>query len=370
MRKRALTRGRHCPKCGKPMGLIQLEGIEVDLCPRCTGMWFDAGELSRASGLEFRDTATGRALAGARRTQHGCPSCAVPLYERELDRGSGIFIDQCPKCSGLFLDRGELAQTQKYFRAKGAPLRTRRAARKRPPRTRAPSYDAEEDSVATVLFQCLSRLPVEVGMATTIFPFVTLGLLVANTVVLVLALVYGLDQSVNLYGVVPAEVMSGRGLYALITSMFVHANIVHLAGNMYFLYVVGDNLEERLGRLKFLGFYLLCGVVANFAHIAGNPSSALPCVGASGAVSGLMGAYVVFFPRARFVIRWFYFFWYHVKFGVPAYGYFLFWVLMQVVFAAAQLPGVAWWAHIGGFACGAAIAFVVRTRAGERQQPG
>ncbi len=340
---------------------MRIEGTEADLCLKCMGMWFEAGELSRASGLKITEAPTGSALAGARRTPYRCPSCAVPLYERELDPGSEILIDQCPRCSGLFLDRDEFGRAQSYFRAKGAPRLKRRRPTEPP---RRPVYttasDIDEDGTGAVLFQFMTGLPLEVGMATTIFPFLTVGLLLVNTAAFVLAATEGLRASVFGWGLVPSEVLGGHRLYTFLTSMFMHGGVMHLVGNMYFLYLVGDNLEERLGRLKLLGLYLLCGLMAGVAHVVGNPHSTVPAVGASGAISGLIAAYAVFFPRARFVIRWFWFFWYHVKFGVPAWGYFVFWVLLQVFFASLGLPGVAWWAHVGGFACGIAVACFVR----------
>ena len=91
---------------------LRVEVVTADLCPGCSGMWFDAGELSRAAGIVVRESPSGANLAGGRRTAHNCPCCAVPLYEREIESGSGIRIDQCVNCAGLFLDRGEFAQVR------------------------------------------------------------------------------------------------------------------------------------------------------------------------------------------------------------------------------------------------------------------
>jgi Zn-finger nucleic acid-binding protein len=100
--------------------------MEVDICPQCMGTWYDARELSRAAGLRFSDMATGAAMAGARRTERRCPSCALPLYEREIQRGSGIYVDQRANCSGVFLERDEFSRTQRYFRERGAAPLVRR----------------------------------------------------------------------------------------------------------------------------------------------------------------------------------------------------------------------------------------------------
>ena len=342
------------------MRLLQMHGVEVDLCPDCMGTWYDARELSRAVGLRFRDTASGAALAGARRTAHRCPSCAIPLYEREIDRGAGILVDQCPQCSGLFLDRGEFSRIQGHFRGRGAPARVKRATLASG-RADAPG-EVDGDSFGIAFFQWLTRLPVELDVPQTLFPPAVMTLVVLNAVVLVLALFYGLRDWIEALGLVPADVLAGRRLYTFLTSMFVHAGPFHLIGNMYFLYIAGDNVEEKFGPLRFLGFYLLCGVVADLAHVAGTAHSTLPSVGASGAVAGVLGAYLVLFPHVRFRKRWFYLLWENVTFDFPAYMYFGFWVAMQVVFALMGVPGVAWWAHVGGFTCGALIAACVRRR--------
>ncbi len=342
------------------MRLVQLEGVQVDLCPNCMGMWFDTGELSRATGLKFRDTARGAAIVHAKRTVHRCPSCAIPLREREIDRGCGIFIDQCPQCSGLFLDRDEFSRAKDYFRHRAVAVRPRPAAEPSGPREQPVEIDP--DSFGAKLFQYVSGLPLELGVRQTLVPPVVTTLIVINLAVLIIALATQYRSWIEFLGLVPADVTSGRRLYTFLTSMFMHAGAFHLLGNMYFLYISGDNVEERFGWWKFLAFYLLCGVVADLSHVAGNPASRMPSVGASGAISGVMGAYVILFPYVRFRVRWFYFLWCHFTVDFPCYLYMGLWLAMQLIFAALQVPCVAWWAHIGGFACGAAIAGYVRLR--------
>ncbi len=368
MRRATSGHRRKCPKCGGRTAPFDLENVEVDLCFDCMGMWFDAGELSRAAGLRFNARATGESLAGATRTGHRCPRCAVPLYEREIDEGSGILVDQCPNCSGLFLDRDEFSQTRSYYRALGVREKERPQQRERPERPTYYGVEADEDSTGTILFQLFTGLPIEVNVPTRTFPFVTIALLLLNTAILVMAMAGGLGRWVTDYGMVPDDILHGRRLYTFLTSMFLHGGIAHLVGNMYFLYVVGDNVEDRLGHWKFLGFYLLCGLIADLAHVIGHPNSMIPTVGASGAISGVMGAYVVLFPGSRFVIRIFWFFWYHVKIPMPAWVYFGFWIAFQVVCAALDLPGIAWWAHLGGFACGVAVGLTLRALDRNREE--
>lgn len=362
-RQRIRPSERLCPKCRVRMRLVQLEAVQVDLCPNCMGMWFDTGELSRATGLKFRDTARGAAIAHAKRTVHRCPSCAIPLREREIDRGCGIFIDQCPQCSGLFLDRDEFSRTKGYLKSIGAPPR----GAVRVERTAAPTEPAEldEDSILLTVFQYITHLPVEINLPQRLLPPVVITLLLLNVAAFVYTWLTDLPGWIDVLGLVPSEVGSGHRLYTFFTSMFMHVGVLHILGNMYFLYITGDNIEDRFGWHRFLGFYVLCGLVAGIAHMLGNLGSNVPAIGASGAVSGVLGAYIVLFPRTRFLFRWLLgwrFMFHVVRFEVPAYAYLGLWIVLQLVYASLDVPGVAWWAHIGGFACGAGIAGYVRLR--------
>jgi membrane associated rhomboid family serine protease len=148
----------------------------------------------------------------------------------------------------------------------------------------------------------------------------------------------------------------------LFTSMFMHGGWAHLGGNMLFLFVFGDNVERALGHVKYLAFYLLCGVIAAYAQIVSSPESVIPSLGASGAISGALAAYLVFFPRNRVRVL------VGLRFvtEVPALLMIGLWALLQFVngfgsiTASAQTGGVAYWAHIGGFVAGLVLAFVLR----------
>jgi len=146
------------------------------------------------------------------------------------------------------------------------------------------------------------------------------------------------------------------------TAMFLHANLLHLASNVWFLWIFGDNVEDRLGHGRYLLFYLLCGVVSFLVHGFSAPRSAIPALGASGAISGVLGAYLILFPGARVltlipivIIPWFV--------EVPALVFIGVWFLLQFLYgtqAAVAQPGVAWWAHIGGFIAGVVLCLVLR----------
>ncbi len=185
----------------------------------------------------------------------------------------------------------------------------------------------------------------------------------------------GLDRFFLDYGVVPAELTRSLAngawlslpVLAVVTSLFLHGGWLHLLGNMLYLWIFGNNVEDRLGRPLFLGFYLLGGVVAGLAQVAISPDSAVPLIGASGAIAATLGAYLVLFPRARILSLVFLGFFYQLI-EVPALLVLGFWFVLQLIDGVASLGatnaqgGVAFFAHIGGFVAGALVAAVIRGR--------
>jgi membrane associated rhomboid family serine protease len=161
------------------------------------------------------------------------------------------------------------------------------------------------------------------------------------------AILFGLRELPEAIALIPAWL-------TLITSMFLHGNLAHLAGNMVFLWVFGDNVEDAMGHHRFIIFYLLCGVLAALAHAAVDHQSIAPMIGASGALSGVLGAYFILHPRVQVWIILFAL----VPVRLPTYLVLGGWILMQVAFSFMGEEGteqVAWWAHIAGFAAGAAL---------------
>lgn len=214
-------------------------------------------------------------------------------------------------------------------------------------------------------------IPLKDRNPTRGIPFVTIALIAVNIVVFLyeISLGEGLELFFQHFGAVPRSVVSsltpGRFLpgavFPLLTSMFVHGGWLHLIGNMLYLWVFGDNVEEKLGRFRFLLFYVVCGLAASSLHVIVDPLSAIPMVGASGAISGVLGAYMVMFPRARVVTLIPIFVFLQVA-ELPALVVLGFWFVMQFFngvlslgYAAGGMGGVAWWAHIGGFICGLAL---------------
>lgn len=165
------------------------------------------------------------------------------------------------------------------------------------------------------------------------------------------------------FGLIPAVLLGVRELapdlavvpawVTLFTSMFLHGGLMHLAGNMLFLGVFGDNIEDAMGHRKFLAFYLVCGAAAALTHVAIAPTATVPMIGASGAISGVLGAYLILHPKAVVTILLFW-----IPLAFPAWVLLLLWIGFQIFSALASGAsggGVAWWAHIGGFAAGAAL---------------
>jgi len=207
-------------------------------------------------------------------------------------------------------------------------------------------------------------------------PYVNYGLLLINIVVFFYFVLQGtraLTVGIVSFGVIPSYIIDGERLWTLFTSMFMHADIMHLFGNMLYLWIFGDNVEDALGHVKYVVFYLLGGFAATFVHIAslfvalpslGDVGFDIPSVGASGAISAVLGAYLLLYPRAR--IKTLIFFFFITIITVPAYYYLGFWFIYQLmmgVFSLTGVPsGVAFWAHIGGFAVGLVTVKAFRTK--------
>lgn len=162
------------------------------------------------------------------------------------------------------------------------------------------------------------------------------------------------------FAMTPDHIIRGEELYTVFTSMFLHAGLLHLFGNMLYLYVFGDNIEDVFGHVSYLVFYIFSGLAASFAHIISITNPQLyttPVVGASGAIAGVLGAYLILYPKARIltliIAGW------PIIVPVPAMFFLGFWFLMQWLEAFLEVGGnIAWWAHIGGFIAGLALALI------------
>jgi membrane associated rhomboid family serine protease len=208
------------------------------------------------------------------------------------------------------------------------------------------------------------------------FPIITILLIAVN----ILVFFYQLSLGIKLEGfyysfsVIPnhiyqalhSEVLRPFVFITLITSLFMHGGWLHLVGNMLYLWIFGDNVEDKLGHIRFLVFYLLCGIAASALHIFLEPTSNVPTIGASGAISGILGAYILMFPRARVLTLIPIFIFIQIA-ELPAYVILGLWFVLQFFngmlslgYANAGMGGVAWWAHIGGFIAGLLLVIPLR----------
>lgn len=218
-------------------------------------------------------------------------------------------------------------------------------------------------------------IPIQDQNPISVKPYVNWALIIANVAVFVYTLTNGTfseplktcaespANTICQYGLKPASIVAGAQYITFLTSMFLHGGILHIGGNMLYLWIFGDNIEDLAGHIPYLAFYLSTGVIGSVAHILSDPSSVLPSVGASGAISGVLGAYILRFPQARVRTAIFLRFW--IQFvRVPAWIMIGFWFFLQlvesfVVTVTGVVGGVAYFAHIGGFIAGFLFAFAL-----------
>jgi len=362
-----------CPYCNLNNIKSNLQELRVgsailDICPQCRGIWFDADEMSPvinelqagAETLNIKDIMNRKAKSVTTTSEQPkkCPKCCTEMKRLNYAYNSNVFIDRCNKCTGIWTDKDELIEIVKY--TKGHPLLDGLGKAMAEQEQEMFYTRANIESIRGVMrhggmgarFFGFGVLPLGDENPTTITPIVTYAIMALNVLFFVLS--FGRLHSMdffNAYGLVPAHLT----LLSFFTSMFLHADILHLAGNLFYFWIFGDNLEESLGAIKFIVFYLFCGLVAGFIHTLSNPDSIVPAIGASGAISGIMGGYFILYPRVRlkmlFMGRLLY---------IPAAWYLGLWILLQILYAGSGLSGVAWFAHIGGFIGGALIIYILK----------
>jgi membrane associated rhomboid family serine protease len=294
--------GRHCPACGLPMREVHSTAgamaMHVDVCPRCTLVWFDPREYE-----------------------------AMPLKPEEPPE------EELPPEAREALALAKVEAIGRRYREE---------------RTEAGPESTWQMIVAIFGMPVETDAPEIHGL-----PWVTWTIVAVIIAVSSAAFYYGLEEIVEEGGLIPAQAFRDGGI-TFITSFFLHGGIFHLLGNIYFLLVFGDNVEDYLGKGRYLLLLLLATLAGGLAHIAANPASTIPCVGASGGIAGVMTCYALSFPNARFglFLRHFYYFrW----ISLPVWGMILLWVALQLFGAWQQINGftnVSAFAHLGGAGMG------------------
>ncbi|MCC5858840.1 MAG: rhomboid family intramembrane serine protease [Ectothiorhodospiraceae bacterium] len=338
---------KRCPECRRQsLRVHYFQGEEVDVCDRCSGMWFEHGNLNAviAAKDDQSDTADYTASLGRHQgiSPRRCPDCGDSLQTFHLLEDYHLDIDVCRRCDGAWVEKAAASRVAKSSLIRGA---------------------LEDMNAGTSwkpwVFQFLLRMPVEYNVRPRRTPWVTMTLIALNSLIFLL---YAFDTRmfgyvVEHFALSPAAVQSGERYWTFLTAMFLHGGFVHLLGNMYFLWLVGANLEDALGRFRFLALYLICGLAAGLISVLANLGSTIPSVGASGAIAGLFGMYALWFPNASLT---FMFFVYQKKLAV--YWYFGLWLGLNILGMAVGGQGVDYWAHIGGFVAGLALGIALRQR--------
>lgn len=358
---------RRCPRCTFTLVPQPVGGAEIDLCPRCRGSFLELGEHGALLG-RFGDFSEWALSGAARSMGEGRLRCPLghgrmQAWRVNIADGGNIEVDTCSTCRGLWLD----AREELILKRAGGPQPVAPLPRFGPDlRLNEPPAGQEKTGVGWYLFQLFTAMPVEVHNPKRQSALVCL-LLIATCVVAFVAEIAligaGGKDALRPWVVVPEDVWAGRNLASLLTHMFLHGGLAHLLGNLWFLWTFGDNVEDRVGRARFLALYLLFGfaAVALQLPLLGAPDARL--LGASGAIAGLMGAYLGLFPRAHLYqvflfIRW----------RLPAWFYLGGWFALNTAIGVAELnhsvpdSHVAWWAHVGGFVAGLGWALLLGRR--------
>lgn len=370
--------------------------VETDRCVACGGQWFDAGEIEGLLGTkrsvedyvphvyrEWVDAGT------------PCPACGAAMRKLPANRVFEFEIDVCPEDRGCWLDGGELERIRNEVESKRLRFKAvdrgvqdemmRQVAAREVRRVEEKTVlremmaeNHEAPSLAAVSFSeltgaqklvALLGMPVESGRFCEWRSWVNILLVLANIgifVFMVMSLSGGFERAMaalaglglhpfyERYGFVPKLFAAEPGSYwhTLFSCMFLHGGALHLIGNMFFLFTTGDDIEKRMGHLGYLMFYLAGGVCAGLVSLWAGPAAGVPHIGASGAISAVMGAYMVMCRHKSFYLWIFRFVVFGKMISVSAWMYLLFWFVLQLVNARFGHAGIDYWAHIGGFVFG------------------
>ncbi len=309
--------------------------VQIDACPVCFGAWFDAGELDTLAGaLGDVETILEDADGPCRR---GCVHGHGPMEEHRLPGIISTPVERCPTCGGLWLDGNERRKLAAASTSEGQGTKTERWFKRG----------------AIWAAQVLTHLPVEVDNPARGTPWMVFIALVVFVGIFIGQELLLIDT--EHYGIVPGRLKIEHDVSTLFTYMFLHGSWAHLLGNAYFLYTFGDNIEHLFGRVRFAIFFVVTGIIAGVVHVWLTKKTATPIVGASGSIAGVLAAYLWAFPRQRLfqVILW-------IQVKIPVWAYLFVWVGFHILMGfwgtGTGVEGVAWFAHLGGFLVGIAVA--------------
>lgn len=369
---------RSCPDCGAKMSPYQCEDALIDRCLDCNGIWFDAREIGQFRvGLEKLDPESFKTSKPVEAVTSSvflstCPVCRVPLDEGRYASDSKISVKRCERCEGIWLSSDEVLRFADFVRVGKAlaPHVKEIAKGQREMIAASQNFDNAAGAVNKhlTLMQRLTMqryfrhgygviLPVYDENSRDTFPWVTSSLIAINIFIFLLV---GYDSSIwRTLGIVPSEVWKNGSLITLLSSQYLHSGIFHLLGNCFFLWIFGDNVEDKLGPLKFFFLYTVLGVISGLTYALLNPFSDIPAIGASGAISGIFGAYFVLFPKS--VIHTLIF---GQIFRLHIAIYLIVWILLNLLdgwkSAAWGIMGNAWEVHLAGLGTGIGLMFFLK----------
>ncbi len=335
---------RYCPRCTYRLSPLINRQVELDHCHRCKGNFFEPGEVGATFGL-FTDPENwveSHVATHLGRSKLHCPSghehfqaYRVSFEKKEVE------VDVCPDCKGIWLDATEGEQLREILVAEQG---AKQAA------------EVSAGGAKTYLFQLFTGFPIEVYNPARKRPVLLLMLIWSLVLIFVGQIVVG-HEIIQAFCLIPQAFCAGQQLWGLFTYAFLHDGLFHLLGNLYFLYIFGDNIEDTLGKMGLVLVLVVSAIAGGALHVAMHPQDPIPVLGASGAISGIIGAYIVLFPRVKVWVVFFF-----VRFKLGVLWYFGIWVLFNSLNAFLNVPGIAWFGHIGGFAAGVAVAYIVRNK--------
>ncbi|MFM2089844.1 MAG: hypothetical protein RLZZ127_333 [Planctomycetota bacterium] len=357
-----------CPRCAAALHGVRTPPGTVWDCPAGHGRFALLGILRGLVARPALDGAWKTAFWGAPAAGARCPSCARAMAEVET---AGVRVDVCRRCQALWLDRGEEQALPRPTPAEAAEAGLPQDARTTLAKARVEGMQRRHqhgDELGGAPDETWKQvagflgLPVEIGeMGTRRTPWVTWGLCAGLAGIFLLTLAGGLPAAIQGWGFIPDQPFRHGGL-TWITAALLHAGWLHLLGNLWFLWLTGDNVEDALGRRRCLLLLVAAALAGNLCHLLGDPRAMVPCVGASGAISGVLLAYAILFPHAVIGLSWFRgLLWLRI----PAWFWVVFWLAGQGVLVWQQVNGythVSALAHLGGAATGAGLALWWRAR--------
>jgi membrane associated rhomboid family serine protease/DNA-directed RNA polymerase subunit M/transcription elongation factor TFIIS len=341
----------YCPTCREPLERRDSNSEQYQTCPRCGGLLAKGPTIARIAKNKAKNLTPKKAtilspveaknIYTLDETTIPCPKCSSPMKKINYMYDSNVFADKCPSCNLIWLEKDEMELLAQHFtrnplhQKMGQAMATMERERTKPVTKRDPRAR-------------VTVVPIPLGdhVKRVNFPYINILLIIINLAVS-LAVFFshgGILTLINSWGVSVNNVFS----WALLGALFLHGDIFHLLGNMLFLWIFGDNLEDSLGHWKYLAFYLLMGAATNLTYVVIKQNN-IPLIGASGAISAVMGGYLVLFAKEKIKV-----FFYNTTYLISAKTYIFLYLAQQILGLLAQdnASPIAYLAHLVGFILG------------------